>query len=220
VIALAAGVLVGLINGVVVVVLHVDSFIATLAMGSLLAGASFWLTQGQQLVLPPNSGLLTLGAYEIWSIPLPFFVMLLLGAIMYVVIEHMPVGRRLFAVGGNPQASRLVGVRVNRVVFGSLLVSAGVAALTGITLVAELGISSSDLGPPYLLPAFSAVFLGATQIKPGRVNIIGTFVGIYLLATGIKGLQLAGAQSYVNDLFNGAALIIAVALSARAERRN
>ena len=63
------------------------------------------------------------------------------------------------------------------------------------------------------------MFLGSTQIKPGRVNVIGTLVAVYLLATGVKGLQLAGAPSYINDLFNGAALIIAVALAARSARR-
>ena len=91
-----------------------------------------------------------------------------------------------------------------------------VAAFAGVVLAAQLGSASPDVGGPYLLPAFSAVFLGATQVFPGRVNVPGTLIAIFLLATGVKGLQLAGAPGYVNDLFNGAALIIAVALAARA----
>ena len=127
------------------------------------------------------------------GIPLPFYVMIVLAIIIYIVIEYLPVGRYLYASGGNPQAARLAGVRVNRVVFGSLVASSLVAGITGVVLAARIGTASPDIGPSYLLPAFSAVFLGSTQIKPGRVNVIGTLVAIYLLATGVKGLQLAGA---------------------------
>lgn len=219
-IGLLVGLGIGVINGIIVVQLNVNSFIGTLGMSSVLAGASYWLTGGLQLIIDSPSKFLDFGSYSIWSIPLPFYLMLLLGLVLYVIIEYTPVGRHLFAVGGNPQAARLAGVRVNRIMFGSLVASSAVAALAGIVLAAKLGIATYDVGPSYLLPAFSAVFLGSTQIKAGRVNVIGTFVGIYLLATGVKGLQLAGAQSYVNDLFNGAALIIAVALSAKSARKN
>jgi len=116
-------------------------------------------------------------------------------------------------------AARLAGVRVDRIVYGSLVASSLVAGITGVVLAARIGTASPDIGPSYLLPAFSAVFLGSTQIKPGRVNVIGTLIAIYLLATGVKGLQLAGAPSYTDDLFNGAALIIAVALAARSARK-
>lgn len=219
-VGLAVGIGIGVLNGIIVVGLKVNSFIGTLGMSSVLAGAAYWITNGLQIIVPSPSTFLDFGAFTIWSIPLPFYLMLILGVILYVVIELTPIGRYLFAVGGNPQASRLAGVRVNRIMFGSLVASSTIAALSGIVLVSNLGIATYDIGPSYLLPAFSAVFLGSTQIKAGRVNVVGTFVGVYLLATGVKGLQLAGAQSYVNDLFNGAALIVAVALSARTARRS
>jgi ribose transport system permease protein len=145
--------------------------------------------------------------------------MLVLAAVIYIVIEYLPVGRYLYASGGNPLAARLAGVRVDRIVFGSLVASSLVAGFAGVVLAARIGTASPDIGPSYLLPAFSAVFLGSTQIKPGRVNVLGTLIAIYLLATGVKGLQLAGAPSYTNNLFNGAALIIAVALAARSARK-
>jgi ribose transport system permease protein len=94
-----------------------------------------------------------------------------------------------------------------------------IAAFAGVVLAAKLGTGNPTSGPPYLLPAFSAVFLGATQIKAGRVNVLGTLIAIYLLATGVKGLQLAGAPVFLNDLFNGLALILAVALAARSKRK-
>ena len=143
----------------------------------------------------------------------------LIGVAIYILIEYLPVGRYLYASGGNPVAARLAGVRVDRIVYGSLVASSLVAGITGVVLAARIGTASPDIGPSYLLPAFSAVFLGSTQIKPGRVNVLGTLIAIYLLATGVKGLQLAGAPSYTDDLFNGLALIIAVALAARSARK-
>jgi ribose transport system permease protein len=216
--AIAAGAFIGAANGFIVVQLRVNSFIATLGMSSLLVAAEFWITDGKQIT-EFNSTFLDLGTKPILGIPLPFYVMIVLAIIIYIIIEYLPIGRYLYASGGNAQAARLAGVRVNNVVFGSLVASAFTAGVTGVVLAARIGTASPEIGPSYLLPAFSAVFLGSTQIKPGRVNVIGTLVAVYLLATGVKGLQLAGAPSYINDLFNGAALIIAVALAARSARR-
>lgn len=216
--AIAAGAVIGVANGFIVVQLRVNSFIATLGMSSLLVAAEYWITSGNQIT-DFNSTFLDLGTKPILGIPLPFYVMIVLAIIIYIIIEYLPIGRYLYASGGNAQAARLAGVRVNRVVFGSLVASALTAGITGVVLAARIGTASPSVGPSYLLPAFSAVFLGSTQIKPGRVNVIGTLVAVYLLATGVKGLQLAGAEPYINDLFNGAALIIAVALAARSARR-
>jgi ribose transport system permease protein len=210
--------LVGVINGFVVVRLRVSSFIATLGMSSLLVAAEYMITNGQVLSNPSQS-FVNLFTAKILGIPLPFYLMLVLGAIVYVVTEYLPVGRYLYATGGNPVAARLAGVRVDRIVFGSLVTSSLIAGVTGVILAAQLGEASPTVGPSYLLPAFSAVFLGSTQIKPGRANVVGTVIAVYLLATGVDGLQLAGAPAYVNDLFNGAALIIAVALAGWESRK-
>jgi ribose transport system permease protein len=210
---------IGAVNGFVVVQLKVNSFIATLGMSSLLLALTYWITDGVQIVSGFADWFLDLGTLQIIGIPLPFYAMVVLAIVVYIVIEYLPIGRYLYASGGNPVAARLAGVRVDRIVFGSLVVSSLVAGLAGVVLAARLGTASPDIGPSYLLPAFSAVFLGSTQIKPGRVNVVGTLIAIYLLATGVKGLQLAGAPVYVDDLFNGAALIIAVALAARSARK-
>jgi len=217
--AIVVGTLVGVINGFVVVKLRVSSFIATLGMSSLLLAATYWVTDGKQIVSGFSEGFLNLGNTQILGIPLPFYAMLVLAVVIYILIEYLPVGRYLYASGGNPVAARLAGVRVDRIVYGSLVASSLVAGIAGVVLAARIGTASPDIGPSYLLPAFSAVFLGSTQIKPGRVNVIGTLIAIYLLATGVKGLQLAGAPSYTDDLFNGLALIIAVALAARSARK-
>ncbi|WP_448624245.1 ABC transporter permease [Geodermatophilus sp. URMC 64] len=217
--AIVVATLIGAVNGFVVVGLKVSSFIATLGMSSLLLAATFWVTDGKQIVSGFSEGFLDLGNTRVLGIPLPFYAMLILAAVIYILIEYLPVGRYLYASGGNPVAARLAGVRVDRIVFGSLVASSLIAGIAGVVLAARIGTASPDIGPSYLLPAFSAVFLGSTQIKPGRVNVVGTLIAIYLLATGVKGLQLAGAPNYTDDLFNGAALIIAVALAARSARK-
>lgn len=216
---LLCGALIGAVNGFVVVKLHVDSFIATLGMSSILLAGTYFVTDGKQITEGFTDGFLDMGSRPFLGLPLPFFYMIAVAAVMYLVLEKTPLGRYLYATGGNRQAARLAGLRVERIMFGALVTSATVAALTGVILAAKLGTAAPDIGPSYLLPAFSAVFLGSTQIRAGRVNVLGTLIAIYLLATGVKGLQLAGAPAYVNDLFNGLALIVAVALAARTARR-
>jgi ribose transport system permease protein len=220
VLAVLLGTLTGAANGFVVVRLHVDSFIATLGSGSILAACTYWISNGQQIVTGISPNFLKLGIAQWLGIPAPVYYMVALAVLLWLFLEFRPGGRYLYAVGGNPQAARLAGVRVNRVVFGSLVASATIAGFAGVVLAAKLGTGNPTVGPAYLLPAFSAVFLGATQIKAGRVNVLGTLIAIYLLATGVKGLQLAGAPVFVNDLFNGAALILAVALAARTKARS
>lgn len=220
VLVVLGGALIGALNGFVVVRLQVDSFIATLGMSSMLAAAAYWVTNGQQIVTGISPSFVRFGTTRWFNIPAPVYYMLILALVLWVFLEFRPGGRYLYAVGGNPQAARLAGVRVDRIVFGSMVASATIAAFAGVVLAAKLGTGNPTSGPPYLLPAFSAVFLGATQIKAGRVNVLGTLIAIYLLATGIKGLQLAGAPVFLNDLFNGLALILAVALAARSKRKS
>jgi ribose transport system permease protein len=219
VLAILVATLVGAVNGFVVVRLRVDSFIATLAMSSILAAGAYWVTNGQQIVDGISPGFVKFGTEQWLGIPVPVYYMLALALALWVFLEFRPGGRYLYAVGGNPQAARLAGIRVDRITFGSLVTSATIAGFAGVVLAAKLGTGNPTSGPAYLLPAFSAVFLGATQIKAGRLNVPGTLVAIYLLATGVKGLQLAGAPVYLNDLFNGLALILAVALAARSHRK-
>jgi len=218
-VALALGVVVGLLNSVIVVGLHVDSFIGTLGMSSVLAAGAYWITDGGQIATGISPSFLELGRKQILGLPLPVYYMIALGIVLFWVLQYTPAGRRLYAVGGNPQAARLAGVRVGRVILAAFVTSGIIAAFAGVILAAVLGSANPEVGAPYLLPAFSAVFLGATQILPGRVNVLGTLIAIFLLATGVKGLQLVGMPGYVEDLFNGVALIVAVALAARTARR-
>jgi ribose transport system permease protein len=124
----------------------------------------------------------------------------------------------MYATGGNADAARLAGVRTDRVVFGTLVFTAVIAGIAGIVVTSRLGTGSPTIGPPYLLPAYAAAFLGSTQVKPGKFNVLGTLIAVFALATSVKGLQLAGAADWLPDLFNGVALILAVGLSVRRRR--
>jgi ribose transport system permease protein len=220
IVALLSGLVVGALNAIVVIKLKVDSFIATLGMSSILAAGGYSLADGQPIVNGISEGFTEAGRGTFFEIPLPVLYLAAVALVLWYVMEFTPLGRYLYATGGNQQAARLAGVRVERMVTGAFLISGFVASLAGVILAARLGSGSHLAGPPYLLPAFCAAFLGATQIKPGRVNILGTLVAVYLLATGVKGLQLSGAPPEINDLFNGVALIAAVALAAHSSRKS
>ncbi len=218
-VALATGAFIGAVNGFVVIRLKVNSFIATLGMSSILAAAAYYITDGQPIVSGISETYQSFARNDLFGVPLPVCYLITIALVLWLLLEYTPLGRLFYATGGNPQAARLAGVRVDRMTFYSLVMSGFLAALAAVILTAKLGTGSAEVGPPYLLPAFSAAFLGATQIKAGRVNVFGTLVAVYLLAVGVKGLQLRGAPVYVDDLFNGTALIIAVALAARSTRR-
>lgn len=216
---LLSGVVIGLVNAFIVVGLRVNSFIATLGTGSILVAAIQWISGGQQIVAGIPQSFTDLGRHEVLGIPMSVVFMLLIALMMWYVLELRQTGRYLYAIGSNTEAARLAGVRVNRLTTIALVVSGLIASVAGVVFVMRIGSASLDAGTPYLLPAFAAAFLGATQFRQGNVNVLGTLVAVYVLATGVKGVQLIGAPFWVDDLFNGAALIIAVALAVRSGRQ-
>lgn len=217
VITLLAGVAIGCINGVLVAVFEIDSFIATLGMSSVLAAVILAVSHSQQIIGIPRS-FQDLTSSTPLGIPIQVYYLAALALILYYVLERTPYGRSLFAIGGAREAARLAGVPTRRYVFISMVGCATISALAGLVVTANIGASSPEIGPSYLLPAFAAAFLGATQFKSGRFNVPGTLLATYLLATGVTGLQLAGAEEWVTSLFNGVALIVAVGLAAVAGR--
>lgn len=208
---------IGLFNSLLVVVLGLDSFIATLGTSSLLQALGIALSKQQQVIGFPAS-FTKLGVLQPLGVPIGVVYVLVLALVAHIVLEHTTYGRHLYAIGGGKEAARLAGVRTGLYTTVALMVTALCAGLGGLLLAAKVGAASPDLGPEYLLPAFAAAFLGATQIRPGRMNVPGTLIAVYLLATGSTGLQLAGANTWVPYAFNGGALIIAVGLGATQSR--
>lgn len=218
VLTLMAGGLIGLFSGLLVTKARISTFIATLGVSSILAAMISWVSGGEQ-ILNLGRGFQDIATGTIGPFTYPVYIMLVIAAFVWYVLERTPVGRHVYATGGNPDSARLAGVNTNVVIIGALVACGAIAASAGVLLSASLGTGDPTTGPSYLLPAFSAVFLGSTQFRGGRFNVWGTVVAVFVLATGVKGLQLAGAPVWIPELFNGAALLLAVGL-ANYERSN
>lgn len=214
---LVCGLIVGLFNAFLVAFLRLDSFIATLGTTSLLLAGSVFLANGQYLG-PFSSGFTSLTAGRFLGVPKICIYLLILALIVWYLLEHTPLGRRVQATGANVDAARLAGLRTRRLIFWSMAASSVVASIAGILYASTIGTTGQNDGSPYLLPAFTAAFLGATILKPGIFNAWGTVIAVYLLATGIQGLQLIGGQLWITNLFNGAALLIAVSSALISDR--
>jgi ribose transport system permease protein len=179
-----------------------------------LTALTLFISKNNQItgVFPDWFGKITTG--ELFGLNYDVYYLLILALIVWYVLEHTPIGRSLFAVGGNPEAARLAGVPNGRLIRGSLVFSSAVAGIAGVLLVSKLGLFDNSYGPSYLFPAFAAVFFGATQFK-NRPNVWGTLVAMYALAAGVTGLELKffGSDYWINPLFQGLALLVAVALA-------
>jgi ribose transport system permease protein len=209
---LAAGCAIGAVSGALIVRARIDSFIATLGMSSVLLALIAWVSGSQQILNLPGS-FQKLATNELLGLAYPVWIMLAVGLVVWYVIQRTPTGRRLYATGGNVNAARLAGVPVQRVIVLSLVSCGAIAALAGLLTSARLAVGDPTVGPGYLLPAYAAAFLGSTQFHGGRYNVWGTVIAVYVLAVGVKGLQLAGAPVWIPDLFNCAALLLAVGMS-------
>lgn len=219
IIVIIIGALVGIFNGLLVTIFRIDSFIATMGSGTLLYGISNWYTQGQQIVgLDLPQGFISLSQLA-YGIPLPAVIVAVIAIALWIATEFLPFGRNLYVIGANPRAAALTGIHVDRFVAGSFVVSGILCGTAGILLGSVLQTGTPSVGPEYLLPAFAGALLGATSIKPGRVNVIGTILGILILAFSFSGVQQMGASFYIEYFFNGGLLIIAVGLSVYAAAR-
>jgi ribose transport system permease protein len=217
--ALGVGLVVGVINGALVVLLGIDSLIVTLGTSTFVSGVILWISNSQTVSGVSESLVDVVVVERFLGIPLAFYYGIALGLVMFYVFEFMPLGRRLLFVGRGRSVARLSGIRVVRLRWGAFIVSGVISAFGGVLYAGTLGSADPTSGLSFLLPAFAAAFLGATTIMPGRFNPIGSIAAVYFLVTGITGLQLLGVQTFVQQLFYGGALVLAVALSQLARRR-
>ncbi|MBD0328808.1 MAG: ABC transporter permease [Thermoleophilia bacterium] len=216
-VSLGVALAVGVTNGVFVVVFGVNSFITTLGTGTFVTGLATAIVGATTIGGVPAAVTRPMRE-ELLSLDLPVFYALALALVLWFLFEHTPTGRFLFFTGEGREAARLAGVRVDRMRFGALVTSAVFAWFAGLILVGQTGAANTTYGVPFLLPAFAAGFLGATTIRAGRYNVWGTVMAVLLLAVGTTGLQLLGAAGWVSDVFNGAALVLAVTLARIAAR--
>ena len=216
--AIAAAVLVGVVNGVLVVAARVNTIVVTLGMSTLLEGIALWISDLNTVNGLPTS-FSKIALYEIGGLPVSFYYGVLLAAGFAYLLAFTPLGRHMRFVGANREVSRLSGVRVDRIRFGSFVTASALCGIGAVIAVAALGGYNPTTSESLLLPTFAAVFLGTAIIKPGQFNPIGTIIGTYFLATGILGLQLLGLQAWVSPVFYGAVLVLAVTIATLLHRR-
>ncbi len=218
-IVIILGAATGFLNGLLVEVAKIDAFIATLGTGTVLYAIALWHSGGRQVVGELDPAFYLLSGQWVLGLPITGFYVLLVSLVMWVVLEYTPVGRFLYAIGANQKAAELNGIPTRKFVVGAFVASGTLSAIAGVLLASKLRIGQASVGLEFLLPALVGAFLGSTTIKPGRVNVWGTIIGVTILAVGISGIQQFGGSFWVEPMFNGATLLIAIGIAGYAQRK-
>ncbi|MFJ9543950.1 ABC transporter permease [Streptomyces sp. NPDC101225] len=213
VIALICAAIVGLVNGWLVAYIGTNSFIITLASATLVGGLVSLYSHDQVILQGISPSLVAFGSLNFLGIPRVVWLVGAAALILGYGLGWTVPGRVLTSVGSNARAAGLVGMPVKRAVLSSFVVCALLAGIAGVLQVARTGTGNPAIGSSYTLSALSAAFLGATTLRPGRFNVAGTLVGVAFVALSVNGLTLAGVADWVDPVFTGAALTIAVAVS-------
>ena len=209
IIALCVGLAIGSLHALLIVGIGLDAFVTTLGTMTALGGLAFAVTNSFIITGLPDD-LLEFSRHKVFRLPLSAFYGWGLAVVLWYVYQYTPIGRFLLFVGGNRDASRLAGLPVRRIRALAFISAGVISAFAGVLLVGTIGAVDPSIGPSFLLAPYAAAFLGATTIQPGRFNVWGTVLALYLIIVGITGLQLLGAQPWVTDLFTGSALVAAL----------
>jgi len=217
---LVLGAALGLVNGLLVTRGGINSFIATLGSGTFLLGMNQWYTGGRQVVGHLAPDFLQISAkLDHTGIPLPVIYLLAIGLMLWIVFDYLPAGRWLYVIGDSPRAAELTGIPITLSVTLAFVASGALAAFAGVVLQSQLQVGQSTVGQELMLPAFTGALLGATAIRPGRPNVWGTVLAVSVLAVAVAGLTQLGAPFFVENLFNGGMLVLAVGLAVATHRR-
>lgn len=216
--ALLLGAAIGALNGVLVTKVRINAVISTLGIGTMLTGIGFTYSS-----FPIATGIpraftdISLGRL-VFGLPNPVIIMVIVLIALWVILNKTDIGQKMQAVGGNLEAARLSGIRVDRIKIFAFATAGFCAALTGTLLSSLLGSGTLAAADGYLLDAFAAVFLGSATLKEGEFHITGTLVGVLILAVGFNGLSIFGAPTHFQPIFKGGILVLAVGMSALARR--
>lgn len=202
--------IIGLANGFIVAKFKVLSFITTLGMSTVLDGIIYWLTGGATVFENIPKSFTWLGTNKIGLIPLVSIIMLLFVVLFSFFMKHTPVGRRMYAIGGSEEASKIAGINVQKHKIIAFSLCAAMAGLTGVVVASRVGSANTTAGGGYFLQSYAAVFIGCTVSKKGVPNVVGTLVGVAILAILANGLTILQIPTYMQDIITGAIIVIAV----------
>jgi ribose transport system permease protein len=210
-ISLTTAALIGVVNGLIVSYLGISAFIATLATGSIITGAMLGISNSKTIITGIPDEFMTIGQGTMFGVSNPILIMLAIGLILWLLLEHTQLGRHLYAIGGSAEASRLSGIAVKRYAPIALAICAACAGLGGLMAASVLGAGRPQgVGDTYLLNAFAAVFIGASSLRPGKFHIVGTFIGVLLIGVINNGLSIMGVPTYWQYIVQGVLLVVAL----------
>lgn len=222
---LLVGVLVGVVNSFLIVVVGIPDLLATLSMMYIVAGLHRTYTEGYSIYnnMPLTSGgtapgqlsdaFLWIGQGQMLGLPVPVWIMVVLVLASYVVLNHTRWGRVLYMTGGNAEAATLSGVNVKKVKFTAYVISGIFASMAGILFTARVGSGQIDAGAPLLMEAVAAVFVGYSVLGAGKPNALGTFFGAAVIGILLNGLTILNLPYYAFDIIKGGVLVAALAVT-------
>jgi ribose transport system permease protein len=209
--ALLLGALVGVVNGLMATRLRLNPLIVTLGMMSIVSGSALILTGGLTKPLMAH-GFNWIGQGRLFGVPVPLILMIATYLAFSVILARTRFGRFVYATGGNTEASRLIGLPVERVQVTLYVVSGVSGAVAGAMLAAELGAAAPAAASPHLLTVIAAIILGGTSLYGGRGSVWGTLLAVLILGTLNNGLTLMDVSSFWQDVTRGVVLMLAVSL--------
>ncbi len=216
---MGAAIVVGVVNTVFVVFYGNNPFIITLGTMTVVEGVTYIISSNATVGVVSTGLSNWVYTNTFLSIPLEYFYALAIFLVVWYVLSFTPVGQKALVIGQSREVARLSGFHVDRQRAWAFIIGAAIAGFAGIAYAGTYGSVDPTAGSTFILPAYAAVFLGATAIHPGRINALGALIAVYFLAAGTAGLELLGAQAYIQQIFYGAALVVAVALPTVTRKR-
>jgi ribose transport system permease protein len=219
VMVLVAGGIIGLANGLIVTRVGVNALITTLGVGTIIVGLNYAYTGGSPVVINNPTRFIELTFNKLFGVPYPVYVMFGLAIVLWIVLNRTTLGQSIQAVGGNREAARLSGIRVDRVRVAAFVIAGVCACASGVLLTSLTGSGAVDGGDSYLLSAFAASFFGSAVLRNGQFHIVGTLLGVLTVSVAFNAIALLGLNTYYEYLFQGSLLILAVGVGTIARRR-
>lgn len=211
---------VGFLNGFIVTRFKVMSFIITLAMGRVIYGFTYWLSNGAIVFNGIPESFKVLGTGKLGSVPYLTILMIIIVIIFHYLMTRTALGRKLYAIGGNAIASQVAGIKVNKYKTIAFTVAGAMAGLAGVLLASRIGSASPTGGDAYCLNAFATIFIGKTLFKEGIPNVLGTVVGVALFTILANGLTIMQVPTFVQNIVTGVIIVFAVIFQKIGSKKN
>jgi len=217
-VVILVGAVIGYLNSLIVTKLRVNSVIATLGTGSIIVGLNFAYSQGVPIASGVPAAFKNIALGRFMGIPHNIIIMLIVLFLVWLLVNRTEWGQQIQATGGNIEAARLSGIKVDAIKSLAFIIAGASAAITGILLASLIGSGTTSAADGYLMASFAAVFLGSATLKDGEFHILGTFIGVLIIQIGFNGMALFGVPTFYQYVFRGSILILAVGLSTVARR--